>query len=35
VISGKKIKMHIEKSEEDIARDKARKNLLKFMNDSL
>mmetsp|Transcript_19035 Transcript_19035/g.26792 ORF Transcript_19035/g.26792 Transcript_19035/m.26792 type:complete len:248 (+) Transcript_19035:53-796(+) len=33
-ISGRIIKMHIEKTDEDIARDKARKEMLKFMNSS-
>jgi hypothetical protein len=27
--------MHIDKSEEDLVRDKARKDILKFMNQSL
>merc|ERR1712238_116336 len=35
VISGKKIKLHIDKSEEDLAQDEARKNLLEFMNSSV
>ena len=35
VITGKKIKMHIEKDADDIARESARKDLLKFMNSSL
>mmetsp|Transcript_6735 Transcript_6735/g.7579 ORF Transcript_6735/g.7579 Transcript_6735/m.7579 type:complete len:306 (+) Transcript_6735:27-944(+) len=35
VISGKKIKLHIDKSEEDLAEDEARKNLLEFMNSSV
>jgi hypothetical protein len=34
VITGRKIKMHIEKSEDDLAHDKARKELLRFMNSS-
>lgn len=34
VISGKKIKMHIHKTEEDLTRDKARREMLKFMNSS-
>jgi len=34
-ISGKKIMMHIEKTEDDLVREKARKELLKFMNSSL
>lgn len=35
VITGKKIKMHIEKTEDDVAQEAARKNLLKFMNSSV
>ena len=35
VITGKKIKMHIDKTEDDLVREKARKDLLKFMNQSL
>jgi hypothetical protein len=35
VISGKRIKMHIDKTEEDLVREKARKEMLKFMNSSL
>jgi hypothetical protein len=35
VITGKKIKMHINKTEDDLVREKARKDLLKFMNQSL
>jgi len=34
-ISGKKIKMHIDKTADDLVRDKARKEMLKFMNQSL
>jgi hypothetical protein len=32
MISGKKIKMHIEKTDEDVAQEKGRKELLEFMN---
>lgn len=35
VITGKKIKMHIDKDDDDLVREKARKDLLKFMNQSL
>jgi hypothetical protein len=35
VITGRKIKMHIEKTDEDLVREKQRKELLKFMNSSL
>jgi hypothetical protein len=35
VITGKKIKMHIDKTNDDLVREKARKDLLKFMNQSL
>jgi hypothetical protein len=35
VISGKKIKMHIEKTQDDLIREKARKDILKFMNSSV
>jgi len=34
-ISGKKIKMHIDKTDDDIVREKARKEMLKFMNSAL
>ena len=33
-ISGKKIKMHVDKDEDDLVREKARKELLRFMNSS-
>ena len=33
-ISGKKIKMHIDKDDDDLVREKARKELLRFMNSS-
>mmetsp|Transcript_32972 Transcript_32972/g.38180 ORF Transcript_32972/g.38180 Transcript_32972/m.38180 type:complete len:296 (+) Transcript_32972:46-933(+) len=35
VISGKKIKMHIDKTADDLFREKARKDLLRFMNSSV
>merc|ERR1712194_68084 len=35
VITGKKIRMHIEKTADDLVREKARKDLLQFMNQSL
>jgi hypothetical protein len=35
VITGKKIKMHVDKDADDLVREKARKDLLKFMNQSL
>jgi hypothetical protein len=35
VISGKKIKMHIDKSQDDLVEEERRKNLLRFMNSSL
>jgi hypothetical protein len=35
VITGKRIRMHIDKTEDDLVRDKARKDILKFMNQSL
>ena len=34
-ISGKKIKMHIDKTSDDLVREKARKDLLQFMNSSI
>ena len=34
VITGKKIKMHIEKTEDDLQQEQARKDLLRFMNSS-
>jgi len=34
-ISGKKIKMHIDKTEDDLVREHARKEMLKFMNSSI
>merc|ERR1712079_386398 len=33
-ITGKKIKMYIKKTKDDLIREKARKDLLKFMNSS-
>jgi hypothetical protein len=33
-ITGKKIKMHIEKSEDDLLQEQSRKELLRFMNSS-
>jgi hypothetical protein len=35
IITGKKIKMKIDKTREDVAQDEARKNFLKFMNQSV
>ena len=35
VITGKKIKMHIDKTDDDLVRERARKEMLKFMNQSL
>jgi hypothetical protein len=35
IITGKKIKMHINKSKDDLAQEEARKKLLQFMNSSL
>jgi hypothetical protein len=35
VISGKRIKMHVEKTKDDMAQGKMRKDLLKFMNSSV
>ena len=34
VITGKKLKLHVEKTDEDLAQEEARKNLLQFMNSS-
>ena len=35
VITGKKIKMHIDKTDDDLVRERARKEMLKFMNQSV
>ena len=35
IISGKKIQMRIDKTEDDLAQDKARKEFLRFMNSSV
>jgi hypothetical protein len=35
VITGKKIKMHVEKTKDDVAQEKMRRNLLRFMNSSI
>ena len=34
VITGKKIKLHIEKTDDDLKQEQARKQLLEFMNSS-
>jgi hypothetical protein len=34
VVTGERIRMKIDKTEEDLAQEEARKNLLEFMNSS-